>query len=157
MNPNSDLVAVAWLAGIAGLSADMVATILPRDQTTWAEDGFVTVNVIGGNPDLTLPIRRPVIQVDCWAVTPNSARPPWGEANRLAELIRTHVEAGPAAANHSRLLTFSGDYQPASVMAAIMRTEPRRGVTPGPVPTGDPGGYARFMFDLELAWRLATT
>lgn len=155
MNPNSDLVAVAWLSGITGLSADMVSTNLPQDYTTWATSGFVTTSVIGGSPDLYLPIRMPVVQVDCWAVNPSSGRPPWGKANYLAELIRSHVEAGPRTANHSRLLTFpQGDYFGAIVMTAIMRTEPRRGITEGL--GGDTASYARYLFDLELHWRVAS-
>lgn len=156
LNPNSDLVAEAWLAGVPGLSASMVSTTLPQDQSVWSTNGFVTVSVIGGSPDLYLPVRQPVIQVDCWAVNPNSPRPPWGKANSLAEAIRSHVEAGPGPGNHSRLLTFSqGDYRGAIVMAAIMRTEPRRAIAGGMMPN-DGNSYARYLFDLELRWRVAS-
>jgi hypothetical protein len=156
MNPTSDLVAVAWVSGIAGLSSSVVSTNLPQDNSTWATSGFVTVSTIGGSPDLYVPIRQPVIQVDCWAVNPNSGRPPWGKANALAELVRAHVEAGPRASNFARSLTFpQGDYLGANVMDAIMRTEPRRGITEGVAPSGDEASYARYLFDLELHWRVA--
>jgi hypothetical protein len=158
VNPTSDLVGVAWLRGISGLSAAVVSTTLPRDNTTWAATGFVTASAIGGSQDLYLPIRRPVYSVDCWAVNPNSGRPPWGQANGLAEFIRAHIEAGPRVSNFGRALTFSGDvvYKGANVIDAIMRTEPRRGPVGGIFPAGDEASYARYMFDLELVWRVGT-
>lgn len=157
MNPNSDLVAVAWISTIPGMSLDMVSTNLPQDFTTWAENGFVTANVIAGAPDLYLPIRRPVVQVDCWAVNPNSGKPPWGKANHLAELIRAHVEGDRRITNLKRLLSFpQGDYLGANVLEAIMQTEPRRAVTTGFIPIGDEASYAHYLFDLELHWRVAT-
>lgn len=153
--PTSDLVAVAWISGVPGLSADMVSTNLPQDKTTWATTGFITVSTIAGAPHVDLPIRRPVVQVDCWAVNPNSPRPPWGKANALAEKIRDHVESDNRLAdNFYRTLTFTnlGDYYPAAIKEAIMRTEPRRGIVQGMVPQGDEGYYAHYMLDLEIHW-----
>jgi len=159
MNPTSDLVAVAWLGGIAGLTPDMVSTNLPQDNSTWAATGFCTVSTIGGTPDLYLPVRKPVYQVDCWAVNPSSGRPPWGKANHLAELIRSHVEAGPRVSNFARLLSFTpvGAYFGANVVEAILRTEPRRVTVPAVMPTGDEASYARYLFDLELVWKVASS
>jgi len=157
MNPTSDIVAVAWLATIPGLSSSMVSTNLPQDFTTWSETGFVISNVIAGAPDLYLPVRRPVVQVDCWAVNPNSGKSPWGKANHLAELVRSHVEGDRRTANLQRLLSFpQGDYLGANVLEAIMLTEPRRAITVGLTPVGDEASYAHYMFDLELTWRVAT-
>jgi hypothetical protein len=156
MNPNNDMVAEAWVAGVTGLSAAMVATNLPQDNSTWAVNGFVTVSVVGGSPDLYLPVRKPVVQVDAWAVNPNSGRAPWWKANYLAELIRAHVEAGAATYTRQVILTGKGDYRNAVVFEAILRTEPRRAIAQGMMPTGDEASYARYMLDLELAWRVAT-
>lgn len=150
LNPNNDLVAEKWLAGVPGLSQAMVASTLPRDVTTWATihsaKAFVVYLVVGGSPDVNLPIRQPVYQVDAWATRIGSTNPPWATANLVAEMIRTHVEARPIA--YKRGLTFAdkGDYNPAFVSEAVLRTEPRRGIIP------DEGGYARYMFDLELHW-----
>lgn len=156
INPTSDLVGVAWIASIPGIQADKVATNLPRDQLTWKDTGFITVNTIAGDPHLYLPIRRPVVQVDCWGVNPNSDQPPWGRTNALAELIRAHLEETPRPASFYRALSFAGSigYRQAVVMQAIMRTEPRRGIVLGAVPAGDEASYARYMFDLELHWRV---
>lgn len=158
INPTSDLVGVAWLRGISGLSSAIVSTTLPRDVTTWESSGFVTASTVGGSQDLYLPVRRPVFSVSCWAVNPGSGRPPWGQANGLAEFIRTHIEAGPRVSNFGRALTFTslGDYKGANVLDAIMRTEPRRGPIGGVFPVGDEASYARYIFDLELAWRVGT-
>lgn len=156
MNPNSDLVGEKFLAGITGLNATMVATTLPRDPTTWASfgqnKGFVVVTVVAGDPDPNLPIRNPVYQIDCWATRVGSTNPPWGTANYLAELIRTHIEARPVLYKRTFTFTDKGDYSGARVIEAILRTEPRRGITPGPSATGDEGGYARYLMDLELRW-----
>lgn len=157
-NPNNDLVGEKWLGGVPGLNPDMVATTLPRDPATWTKIAtaqvFVVVTVIGGDKDLYLPIRRPVFQVDCWATRIGSTIPPWAAANLAAEMIRSNIEAGPAAYKRGLTFTDKGDYRPAMVLDAIMRTEPRRGVTPGTA-TGDEGGYARYMFDLELHWAVS--
>lgn len=156
INPNSDLVMEKWLGGINGLVPAMVASTLPRDVTTWTTIGpakaFVVFTVVGGDPDLNLPIRRPVVQIDCWATRIGSTHPPWGTANQVAELIRDHVEARPVVYKRALTFTDKGDYRGARVQEAILRTEPRRGFTPGPTATGDEGGYARYMFDLELHW-----
>jgi hypothetical protein len=159
MNPNSDLVAVSWIGGVPGLVPTQVATVLPQDTATWSELGFITALVVGGNPDLYLPLRNPVFGIDCWAVNPASGKPPWGKANYLAELIRKHVESDPKSRltqGFYRTLTFTdkGDYSSAQVMEAIMLTEPRRGVTQGMVPMGDEASYARYSFDLQLKWRV---
>lgn len=136
--PTSEVVAVAWLAG-----ADIpAATQLPKVQADWAADGFVTVTTVGGTSSYDVPLIRPVLQVDCWAVTPTSDKPPWWKANALAEAIRAATydidDAG-------RALTLPGAYDDARVLSAYLLGEPVR-------VTGDPSGFARFRFDLALAW-----
>jgi hypothetical protein len=159
MNPTSDMVAVAWLGGITGLSPNMISTNLPQDQTTWSTSGFIVVSTIAGDVNMYLPqIRRPIVQIDAYATNPNSGKPPWGKANHLAELVRSHVEAGNRASNFARLLTFSqGDYLGANVIDAMMLSEPRRGLIGTDTSTsGDAASYARYMFDLQLTWRVAS-
>jgi len=159
-SPNNDLVGEKWLAGVPGLSAAMVATTLPRDPAVWTKvqtaQAFVVVTVVGGDTDLYLPIRRPVYQVDFWATRLGSLNPPWATANLLAELVREHIEARPVAYKRTLTFTDKGDFRPALVQEAILRTEPRRAITPGPTPTGDEGGYAHYMADVELQWMVVT-
>ena len=93
--PTSPLVAVAWLGQrVAGLAPGMVATRLPRDLSTWADLGFVQATVVTGTPDVDVPIRRPLVQVDAWAHSPDGVKPPVNKAARLAELVRVATEDG---------------------------------------------------------------
>lgn len=144
--PTNELVAIAWLSQrVPELNAGMVATSLPADTSTWADLGFVQVQALpGGAPDIDLPIRKPLLQVDTWAVSPSSAKPPWAKANHIAELIRLAVEAQV----YSSPVTLPGEYLDAVVLGVRLESEPLR------MP-GDPSGYARFTFDLAIDWTRA--
>ena len=140
--PTNELVVESWLAGVVGLTSSMVATTLPKDSTAWAAKGFVQVVIIGGTPDIDVPIRRPLVQLDFWATgAGTSTKPPWNLAAGLAELVRTGVEFQ----QYGQLVTTREGYFNARVLSAIMRTEPRR-------VEGDPSGYARYSADVELHW-----
>jgi hypothetical protein len=143
---SSDLVAVAWIASIPGLTADGVATQLPSDETKWTANGFVVVPTnVGGTPHTYAPMRRPVCQTECWATVAGSDKLPWGMAANLAEQIRdgTYDRSGfgrplPITANGVQ-------YQTAAVKAVTILTEPRR-------IWSDTGDYAGYTFDLLLHW-----
>lgn len=143
--PN-DMVAVAWIASITGLTADGVATQLPTDETTWAGHGFVVVPVtVGGTPHEYIPVRSPVVQVECWATVPGSDKLPWWKANQLAEQIRYGTYD---RINFGRLLTITANgvaYPSAAAKSARMLTEPQR-------IWSDVGDYAGYRFDLQLTW-----
>jgi hypothetical protein len=141
LRANAELVAVTWLKGVEGLGPGMVGTTLPKDVTTWAETGFVTVRVTGGAPGVYVPMRQSVLTVDTWALSPNSAKPPWGLANNLVEL----VEAGCRAPGAARNVTLPGEFPTARVEATWALSEPRRAY-------GDQGGYAHYVLDLQMAW-----
>lgn len=142
--PTNELVAAAWLGQrVPGLAADMVATTLPSNPAAWQASGFVQVVALpGGSPDLYVPIRKPVLQVDAWA-TPaaTSGKVPWGLANHLAELVRVAVD-GQA---YGLPVTLPVGYLGARVLGVILATEPRR-------VEGDPSGYARYTLDLAVHW-----
>lgn len=141
LRASTELVGVSWLSGVTGLTAGMVATQLPRDNTTWAASGFVTVVTSGGSPGIYTPLRSPVVTVNTWAANPSSNKAPWGQANNLAELI----DLGCRAANAQRVLTLPGSFPQARVLTAYLVTEPRRSYL-------DEGDYARYIFDLSLNW-----
>lgn len=141
LRPTTELVAVAWLGGVTGLAPGMVATQLPRDNTSWAASGFVTVRTVGGAPSMYTPLRSPVIAVDGWACNPTSNKPPWFQANGLMELI----DQGCRASNAGRWLTLPGLYMQARVTTAYWVTEPQRVYS-------DQGGYARYTANLALNW-----
>lgn len=140
LRANTELVAIAWLGTVTGLTSGMVAATLPTDNTSWAASGFVTVRTVGGTPGLYVPLRSPVVNVDFWAVKPGS-RPPWYQANALAEL----VDAGARASNAQRAVTLPTGYPTARVLSAYLLAEPRRAY-------GDQGDYARYTADLALHW-----
>lgn len=144
LHPTDERVAVAVLKLIDGLHGN-VATDLPADQSTWAEHGFVTVETTGGTPQPYLPVHRPVLGVDCWAVTEHSIRPPWGKANQLWEAIRAAIlpDGGLLPAS---ITTLPDTYEQAVVTEARFLTHARR------VPE-DEAGLAHYVADLEINWK----
>lgn len=153
--PTSELVAVSWLGSIPALQplggTQMVATTLPADvdasnnPAAWVQTGFITVTVVGGSPDIYLPVKRPVFQVDCWAAKPGSNRPPWWQANALAETIR-YATLQRLGFNRPLTITVNGvSYPNAMVTSAYMVTEFRRIYS-------DAADYARYAGDLALTW-----
>lgn len=146
LRANPELVAVAWIGTIPGLSPAMVATQLPKDNTTWAASGFVTVTPTGGDDQIDTEMRNPVIGISTWAINPGSSKAPWGHAAALMEVIRragyprTHEERHAVC----RLLTLGGGYPKVRVHSLYSQTGPRR------VP--DPGGAAHFTADFVMNW-----
>lgn len=142
----SDLVLCSWIASIPGLTAAGVGTQLPPDDTTWAASGYVVVpTTFGGAPHSTIPLRRPIGQVDCWAVIPGSGTPPWGLATDLAEQIRF---ATYDRLRFGRPLTVTSNgvaYPGARVLSVKILTEMRRAY-------GDTADYACVSFDLAFQW-----
>lgn len=135
-----ELVTEAWLKTVVG---DRVATTLPKDNSSWAASGFCTLVVAGGSPNLYVPLREPVIGVDCWANSPSSQKPPWNIAAALAEAIQA------ACYNHPGIpqtVTLPAGYPAAQVKSAYTTGEPRR------IPD-DPSSYARYSIPgLAIAW-----
>ena len=141
-HPSAEVVAVAWLKGLAGLNG-AVATTVPADVSSWASTGFVQVSVVGGSPSPYLPVNSPVVGLDLWAAAVDSARPPWGVAARLYGVVRAGCldHAGATRA----LTTLPSAYSDAQVLSAWLLTEARR------VP-GDQRGWAHYTADLRLDW-----
>lgn len=149
-NPNTELVAIAWLKGVPGLPANSINTTLPKDNSTWAASGFVQIPfVVGGNPDFYIPVFRPIVQVNFWGVNVNGAKPPWGKAAQMAQRA---VEATWKAENeaYSMQRTVSmhvSGYKQAHVFSAYFLTEPRR------IPNDD-ARMALYSGDLQLHWKV---
>jgi hypothetical protein len=151
----SEVVAIAWLLGVPGLTADadhIGVTVPQRDPATslypWADTGFVQmVGVIGGTPGMYVPSRQPVVSLNLWAVNPDSGLPPWGRARELGELIvaDTYRTTGREGGGRDVSALMPAGYAGAYVQAAWVVSEPRR------VP-GDAGAYARLSMDMAFAW-----
>jgi hypothetical protein len=138
-----ELVATAWLKTVVG---DRVATTLPKpvnDVLSWADGGFVTLITAGGTPNLYVPLRDPVMSVDCWATNPGSQKPPWDKAAILAEAIQA------ACYDHAGIpqtVALPSGYPQARVLSAYTTGEHRR-------ITDDASSYARYSIPgLVIAW-----
>lgn len=135
-----ELVAEAWLKTVVG---DRVATTLPKDNSSWAASGFCTLVTAGGTPSMYVPLREPVIGVDCWANNPQSQKPPWNKAAMLAEAI---VAACQDHRHIGQTVTLPSGYPAAAVRSAYVTGDPRR------IPD-DPSSYARYSIPgLAIAW-----
>lgn len=140
LRANNELVAVAWLRTVVG---DRVAHTLPKDITSWVDVGFCTVDTVGGDTNMYVPLRAPVIGVDCWAVNPGSQKPPWNKASALAQAIQAACWDHPAI---PQALTLPTGYPAVQIRSAYLTGEPRR------VPD-DASSYARYSIPgLALAW-----
>jgi hypothetical protein len=141
IQPGSPLVLIRWLATL-GLPCDGIGDHLPADPTTWATQGFLQVPMtVGGSPDVDVPMRAPVVQVDAYTNRPDSERAPWNRAEHLAASVL-------AAAQDQRTpvdLVMPASYYPARLHSVWANTEPRR------IP-GDPSGFARVTCDYQMRW-----
>lgn len=150
--PTSDLIAVAWLvAYVPELVAAMVGTALPKDTTKWADTGFLQATAVPGGrtPDVDLPRRLPVIQLDAWATantagTASSNKPPWNLAAQLIEHVRVATEDAQTG-RYGKPLVVKANYLNVRVQAVYLLSEPSK------VPN-DPSGYAHLTADLAIDW-----
>jgi hypothetical protein len=143
-SPNAEMAAVAWVKQVPGVDPTKVATTLPRDVDAWAATGFVTVSGVGGSPNVHVAMRRPVVSISAWAVTPNSEKAPWGRAQALAERVFAAFY-DPEMFPHRVTFPESVDFYPASIRTGHPLAEPRK------VP-GSEAGYAQVQFDATFAW-----
>ncbi|GAA3230694.1 hypothetical protein GCM10017691_23880 [Pseudonocardia petroleophila] len=139
--PNTDVVTVAWLKTLSSLPPLAIATSLPGDVASWANTGFVQAMSVGGTPGVHVPLQSPIVQIDCWAATPNSQKAPWGKAGALAEAVYL------AAVEFDRRFepVLPGDFETARILSVYPISEPRK-------MTGDEAGFARYTLEIALAW-----
>lgn len=148
---NDELVTVAFLASITGLSAAMAGTQLPPDTddtgapAAWLQTGFVTVATVGGTPDALLPVHRPVMEVKCWAAVPGSNKPPWMAARAIASVIEREMWDRRTLARPVTPV-FNGVAYPLAVVQAAYLAQSFRRVY------DDPGDYACYQADMALQW-----
>lgn len=139
---NAELVAVAWLKGVAGLPVDNVATTLPGPNDAFARHGFVTATVISGVPNMDTPMQNSRVQIDCWAYNKDSQKVPWGKAMTLAAYVERATEG------RGRRVQTPPQFEDAHVHSVIVLTEPRR------VP--DDQAYAHYSMDVRIHWTRRT-
>ena len=148
LRPNTELVAMAWLASIPGLTPDMIATTLP-DASTWSRDGFLVVTGGVGITAMDVPVKCPVVQIDAYAspaaANQTSNKPPWYRVDLLCEHIRAELYQRDRAVRDLEITAGAITYPPARVTGVRMVSEPRRAY-------GDPADWAHKTFDLQMAW-----
>lgn len=147
LSPNTDLVSVAWLKRVPKVQmwGVGVATKLPADDAILRTKGFIRTAVVGGTPDLNVRLRRPVVNVQCWAAPEvvGSSKVPWARAGQIAEWV---WESTFDTDLMNVLLDMpQTGYGQARVFTVNALSEPRR-------VEGDESGYARFDVDLEVNW-----
>lgn len=141
--PTSELVAKAWILGLAGIPSGKVASSLPEDPAAYP-DGFVVAESIDGTPQLHVKKRQVVMDVTCWYPSkPGSNKPQWNKAAQLAEIV---FDGGFAETlTVQRLLTtLPAVYNNARVLAWMPGEVERRGE--------DEAGNAAFGFECEMHW-----
>jgi hypothetical protein len=145
---NAELVCMAYLRAVVGAYNVAVGTTLqgPDDRGTlsWGDTGFIQCQVVGGTPNGTVPIRRPVLSLDFWAVNVSGSRPPWNQANAIAELC---VQAAYAFAPYDthRAVTLPSGYPSAYVSEFTILGEPERR-------PADEANYAHYGCQVQMSW-----
>jgi len=146
---NTDLVMGLWLSSLPGLNPGMTGAQLPEkpeENASLCTSGFVSWRTVGGNPDMYIPERKPVLQVSCYGFPPtggsSSRKPQWNVANGLAEDI---LAACQQPDSFNAKLTLPTGYPPARVQQAHALTEPMRIY-------GDRAYWAIYRFDLQVYW-----
>jgi hypothetical protein len=148
---NSDLVAQSWVRRIPAVVAlagvpPVGMTVPAGENPSWAATGFIQVLVVGGSSHPDFELRRPVVSIMTHAVKVTSKEPPWNVAGRLAEYVFKACYDFDRAHNGSlEVVAGTRQYPNAQIIEVNALSEPRA------VP-GDPAGYARYMFDLQLEW-----
>lgn len=143
-SPTNEIVATAWLRAVPGLPGQQINTTLPKKEEAWAPSGFVQVLLLQGRPDLYVPQRQPIFQVDLWGVNPGSGKPPWGQVNDLAETIVAACEVGNQRRSFGRVVT-PPQFSDVFVQTGHVLTEPKR------IPD-DEARFAHYQLELQLYW-----
>lgn len=139
----SELVALNYLRSInyADSATPGVGTTVPQDKTTWL-NGFIQIGVVAGVTDIDVPTRKPVVQLDVYVPSVNTSKPQWGHANAIAEAI---VAACYSDETPGTVLNLGGGRMGARIQSVYLASEPRR-------MWNDPGGFARYTFDIVIVW-----
>jgi hypothetical protein len=143
--PDGALVADSWLRLVSGLPASCIGPTLPSARRTpapeWITNGFAQHTVVGGSPEVHVPLRRTVVQLDFWATNLDDRNPPWGVASNLAETVHAACYGTVA----ETVLAMPANYLTPRLRTVVALQEPRKDLS-------DAGGFARFQFDALFTW-----
>jgi|ERR1700733_6439547 len=145
LHPTSDLVAMAWLQSIPQVLPNQVGTTLPAPP--WPNNAFIVVcKAIGGSPDPYIQIAQPVLEIEYYAVRPQSNKPHWGKANQLFEIVRHATYDRVNMGRALNIIAQGQEYNGANCLWVSALTEPRKTFN-------DTGSYACFSSDVQFKWR----
>lgn len=133
--PNAELVTMTLLK--EALAFNAIATTLPGADEV-AKQGFITVQAVGGSPDIETRMQHSLVQIDAWGYSAGQSLP-WAQTFHNAMLVQQ------AAMNtqNVRILT-PAEYYDAYVHVVDVATDFRR--------VGGDDVYARFSGDLLVHW-----
>lgn len=136
--PNAELVAVEMFkTGLAPFTG--IATTLPEPSEV-AGDGFITIDLLGGLPNVETRMKASEIQVDCWGYNENSQRLPWAKTANLGMRVNEFIET-----NQNFVVQTPNTYRNAYVHIIDVIEDLRR------VPDD---AYARYSMDLVVYWTI---
>jgi hypothetical protein len=146
--PTTRLVAIGWLQLVVpGIGVDKRLPTV-ADYPALRTDGFLRIAGAGGDPDPYVPMRGPVIQVECWLAPPATGEPvSWARAQQLAERVLNATYDGTFMRRRIDLSAV-GNYAPARVHTVTALTEPDDVEEPG-------SDWARVDLDLLFQWTAA--
>ena len=154
--PDSVLVACGWFRTMLGLDATRVGPVLPPPSEKvggvitpkpWVTSGgFIQLTAITGVDSAEeLEIYRDLVQVDCYAIAQNSAKPPIAVASDLAQ--RAHL-ATKRRSGCEMYPPLPPKYHTAYVRSVTTQSRPR------PLREPDASGSSRFQFDVWVNWSI---
>lgn len=158
--PDATLVACSWFRQMLGLDATRVGPVLPPpterrpDGSTvtkpWVTaGGFIQLTAITGVDSAEeLEVYRDLVQVDCYAIVPGSAKPPIAMASDLAQRAHLVTKRRDGCGVYPVL---PPKYFTAHVRSVTTQSRPR--------PLREPAatGSSRFQFDVWLNWSIIGT
>lgn len=143
--PTTRLVADAWLQLAApGVRAD---EDLPALDEALRTNGFMRTSTVGGGPNQIVPMREPVVGVECWFAPPatsTSTKSHWRRAEQLAEqLVDATYDTDLMGVVVD--LTQIGSYRSARVHTVTVVGGPTKD-------EDDESDWARYDVDLLFLW-----
>lgn len=141
---NHELVVVAWLKSVTGLNT--VGTTVPEDSSTWYSTGFLQPIVIKSDTNKYYQLRSCIAVIHCWAARADvtSQRPPWGQANELAENVVAACFDPSLFQSHDLSLGVSGAPS-ARVLQVALIEDPMRA-------PNDDAHMAHYTTAIQLWW-----
>jgi hypothetical protein len=119
---------------------------LPLDNETWGPTGFVLIRPPGGGRHSSyIPVSRPVITMEFYAVEPNTGQPVWHTAGSLLSTVVAAMRDESTMRRHLAMNINGVDYGKCMVQNAYPINHER-------MVYGDEGQYAHLILDTQFHW-----